>query len=269
MKPEKILQSDMLDILFENRNKDYGAYNLRRNYNKRLLQSIGGTMLLATVILALQSMKPAREIAEIPHIDSVRLVDLFIPKDDKIEPKQKKETPSSTKTPTVTNPPPIIVPDDLANDNHTTVDRLANSDIGDHTDTTGTGPTSGWGGAPTGGGGGNDPVGVKDPDVDPNVILLHADVMPEFPGDIVRFMLRNLRQPNDMEEGDKIVVRARFVVTREGDITDVEIIQSGREDLDREVIRVIKKMPKWKPGIQGGINVPVYFVLPVTFVSNG
>jgi periplasmic protein TonB len=57
----------------------------------------------------------------------------------------------------------------------------------------------------------------------------------------------------------------RFVVDKDGTITGVELEKSGGKDFDNEVSRVIKKMPQWKPGIQHGKNVAVYFKLPVIF----
>ena len=81
-------------------------------------------------------------------------------------------------------------------------------------------------------------------------------------------MQRNLKQPNDMEEAQKLVVVAEFVVDREGNISDLKIIQHARADLDAEVLRVIKKMPAWKPGMQNGRKVPVFCKLPVTFVAS-
>lgn len=80
-------------------------------------------------------------------------------------------------------------------------------------------------------------------------------------------MGRNLRQPDDIDEGQKIVVIARFVVDQYGNISNIGLEQKGREDLDRQVITVIGKMPKWKPGRQNGRPVAVYFKVPVTFLS--
>jgi protein TonB len=82
-------------------------------------------------------------------------------------------------------------------------------------------------------------------------------------------MLKNLRQPDDLQPGEKIIVKAFFVVTKEGKIDQVKIISAGRNDLDKEVERVINKMPLWKPGKQNGSAVAVYFNLPVTFVNTG
>jgi len=69
-----------------------------------------------------------------------------------------------------------------------------------------------------------------------------------------------------LEEGQKINVIARFVVEPDGSIEGLDIIQHGRDDLNKEVLRVLRKMPKWKPGMQNGRAVPVYFKVPVTFM---
>jgi protein TonB len=98
-----------------------------------------------------------------------------------------------------------------------------------------------------------------------------AEYMPEFPGGsaaLIRFLQNNLRQPNDFEEGQKITVVGSFVVDKDGYITAINISQSGRSDLDNEVVRVIKKMPRWKAGMQNGRSVAVYYKVPVTFVSS-
>ena len=76
-----------------------------------------------------------------------------------------------------------------------------------------------------------------------------------------------LRQPDDLQAGETIKVIASFVVSKTGTIENVKIINSGRSDLDKEVIRIINKMPLWKPGLQNGKPVSVYFNLPVTFKS--
>ena len=100
--------------------------------------------------------------------------------------------------------------------------------------------------------------------------LTWAQVMPEYPGGIEalkKFMLRNLKQPDNLQPGEKIVVKATFIVNKQGEIEQVKIIGSGRDDLDEEVKRVINKMPLWRAGMQNGNAVAVYFNLPVTFMS--
>jgi len=92
--------------------------------------------------------------------------------------------------------------------------------------------------------------------------------MPEYPGGMEafkKFMLRHLRQP-DLNAGEKVVVKIQFVVKADGVINRLKVVQSGGV-LDDEVLRVARKMPKWKPGVQNGQFVAVYFTLPVTFLG--
>ncbi|HEX4850891.1 MAG TPA: TonB family protein, partial [Puia sp.] len=76
----------------------------------------------------------------------------------------------------------------------------------------------------------------------------------------------NLRVPKDvLETGQKVKVVVKFVVDKEGIVRDFEVMEHGGNDFDEEVLRVMKKMPHWKPGMQNGRNVAVYYYLPVTF----
>ena len=93
---------------------------------------------------------------------------------------------------------------------------------------------------------------------------------PQFPGGqeaLKQFLARNLGSPGDLEEGEKKVVKVKFKVEKDGSVTALEIVSSGGNDFDREVVRVCKKMPRWIPAVQNGINVPVSYVLPVTFIG--
>jgi protein TonB len=105
--------------------------------------------------------------------------------------------------------------------------------------------------------------------VNDNTPLPVAEIMPQFPGGkeaFLKFMQKNLRQPDDIEEGQKIIVVARFVVQADGTIANINITEGGRQDLDKEVLRVLNKMPNWQPGVQNGKRVAVYFKVPVTFM---
>jgi len=99
----------------------------------------------------------------------------------------------------------------------------------------------------------------------------HTEVMPEFPGGeeaLKRFLQSNLRMPeNNLEAGSHVKVTARFVVGPDGKVRDIEIMQAADEAFNREVRRVIFKMPDWKPGMQHKRKVAVYFILPVSFVA--
>ena len=92
----------------------------------------------------------------------------------------------------------------------------------------------------------------------------------QYPGGIEKFtdfLRKYLNTPDDLEAGEKKVVIIRLMVDVDGTISKTEIIQSGGEKYDKEVIRVLRKMPKWIPAMQNGIKVGTYFTQPVTFIG--
>ena len=103
-----------------------------------------------------------------------------------------------------------------------------------------------------------------------NDALPVAEQMPEFPGGmpaLMEFLQNEIRYPKKCREagieGRTVIT---FVVKKNGKIKNIEVARSsGNKQLDKEAIRVIKKMPKWKPGMQDGKNVNVLFALPITF----
>ncbi len=277
MKAETILQSNVLDIVFENRNKAYGAYELRKFYHKRLFKSIGIMMLLIVLFVIFAAWRTSSTIAK-PIDDwrnNIKLTTVELPKELEQEKKKTEKASAKPKTPVASTPLTSVI-------QIVTNPVKPIADI-DQLDTTARGPETqgpGTGGVVLVPVGGDDPYGGETGDgklqsanntvIDDNQPLSIAEEMPEFPGGkaaLIRFMQRNLRQPDDFEDGQKEVILARFVVNKDGYIDNVELLKNGRDDLDNEVIRVIKKMPVWKPGKQNGRHVPVYFNLPVTFVA--
>jgi protein TonB len=99
-----------------------------------------------------------------------------------------------------------------------------------------------------------------------------VEEMPEFPGGsaaLQRFLLKHLRVPDEaLEPGNRITVRVQFIVDKNGGITGLEVLKSGGEVFNKEVLRVLNKMPAWKRGRQNGMQVPVYYQLPVTFETH-
>ena len=265
MKPELILQSDVLDILFENKNKIYGAYELRRHYNSRLTKSLMGTLGIVLVFAGLQSYKVPHRKGTVGFTvsDTITLADApIIPEPPKPQEKQIPKPKASE----VYNVPEIVT-DDKVKDTIATMDDLVNKQISNHRvqgEDVGVDevPDKGPGLVPA-----TEPTAAKEEVIS---ILNKAEFMPEFPGGLEalkKFMQRNLREPDYMEEDKKLVVIAQFVVDLEGNIRDMNIIQHARPDLDNEVLRVIRMMPRWKPGMQNGRKVEVFFKLPVTFIA--
>jgi periplasmic protein TonB len=112
---------------------------------------------------------------------------------------------------------------------------------------------------------------IQAPVEDPEENRIHVVVerMPEFPGGeaaMNQFIARNIRYPVIAQEnGIQGRVVCQFVVNTDGKIVDVEVVRPIEESLDKEAIRVIKSMPPWTPGRQGGKNVRVKYTLPIRF----
>jgi protein TonB len=102
---------------------------------------------------------------------------------------------------------------------------------------------------------------------DKNKIYDVVEQMPKFPGDVealFKFISENLKYPNTEScvEGKVIL---RFVVEKDGSVSNPEIIRSLDPAFDREALRIVNMMPKWIAGKQNGENVAVWFTLPITF----
>lgn len=99
-----------------------------------------------------------------------------------------------------------------------------------------------------------------------------VEVMPQFPGGqiaMLKYIMENMKYPEQaMKEGIQGRVAVRFIVEKDGSISDVKPILSVHPLLNKEAVRVVKSMPKWSPGKQNGKPVRVRFNLPVMFKLN-
>ncbi|AXY76037.1 energy transducer TonB [Paraflavitalea soli] len=269
MKPDMILQSDMLDILFEGRNKDYGAYNLRKDYNRRLMKAMCGTLLLVLLFIGgyYWAGKMGKEAVFIPPpVETAVVLNVVEPnKPEELKPPQEQPK----KVATIKSVVPVIVPDHVQADPPPSIDELEKETAAIGTKTqegeTPTGPVSpppatepsGTGTAPA-------PVPVEE-----DRILPVAEKMPEFPGGqdaLRRFLGRHLRVPEEaLEPGQRVKVPVRFVVSKDGQLSGVEFMGTADEAFKKEIMRVVAKMPRWIPGSQGGKTVAVYCMIPIIF----
>lgn len=111
---------------------------------------------------------------------------------------------------------------------------------------------------------------VEEPKIEESTQILDvAQVMPEFEGGMAamyKWLGKKLNYPEEAQRiGKEGKVVLSFVIEKNGEISDLKIIKSVGFGCDEEAIRVVKKMPKWKPGMQGGRPVRVRFVLPLSF----
>lgn len=95
-----------------------------------------------------------------------------------------------------------------------------------------------------------------------------VNVKAEFPGGkeaLMKFIKGSLRRIEGMEAGEKVTVVARFLLQKDGTATHFEIKESGGRRFDDEVLRILKKMPKWSPEVINNNPAEIYINLPVTF----
>lgn len=267
-----ILKADVLDIVFDGRNKEYGAYELRRSYNRRLTKAIiitSSVLLLMFVGCGIVG-RTQGEKAPPPHVDDVDLTAL---KDHPVEPPTPPPPPKpivpqvAMKAFTV----PKIVKEVPENERPPEQEQLEDVKIGTvNTD----GVKDDGIVAPAGpvGDGGKGVVEVPKKE-DDGPVFVPVEFEAQFPGGMAawaRFLNKNLRYPEDAQNNGlqgKVVVQ--FVVDREGNVSDVEAI-SGPEQggLREEAVRVIKRSGQWVPGNQNGKLVKSYKRQPVTFQIN-
>lgn len=113
------------------------------------------------------------------------------------------------------------------------------------------------------------PVEIEEEEEEENVVFVIVEKQPEFPGGtqaMMKYLSENIKYPMIAQEnGIQGRVICQFVVNKDGSIVDIQVVRSVDPSLDKEAIRVIKSMPKWKPGMQRGKAVRVKFTLPVVF----
>jgi len=267
MTNNEILKASLLDIIFENRNKEYGAYALRNEYDKRLVKAMGIGLGLVLLIILLNYSKFSNAIvtSERSEKEGYILKPLVI-KQEKLPEPEKQKAIEKPKVAQVDYQVINIVPDNK-------VDKplVENSDVDNaavsNTTSSGT-PENGENITDPGKNDKGKEQAAPQEDNIPPVKIYQRD--PQFPGGyeaLAVFMRRNLVTPEELEIGDKKIVRIKFIVGKDGSITDIVVLESPGKDYDKEVRRVIKKMPKWEPAIQNDINVAVGYVLPITFMG--
>lgn len=265
MHSNSFLTSNLLDIIFENRNKDYGAYVLRKNYNKRLLKSL--IMALAFISMFIFCLMLVRKSGPTKLSVISFVPDPFIipikPVEKKTE--SQKHLKSQVRSPKAADATPVIV-DNVDN----IPEQPPPTDVGIITSNTGDNlmPPSESPGTDNTGDEIKEPVKPALAAPDKTIPVSSPEVLPQFPGglkELIKFLKRNLNTPQEMQEGEQIAVKVKFIVGYNGDLMGFDVVETGGEPFDNEVIKALKKMPKWIPGKANGENVSTYFILPVKF----
>ena len=275
MNKNLILKADVLDIIFEKRNKLYGAYNLRKFYPNRLKLALG-FMFITAIIFSAFTLLPEKNLVKTkPYV--VKEIELNKVHDKPKEPEQKKEVEKPQEKPMAKTDPVLqkafinnykIVANTEKADTVLTLkpdDKIGSTTIV----TTDPGPflVTPVKTVPTGGGGEKSTPAIdKILPMDGDAV----DVLPSYPGGmeaLKKFLERNLQTPTEMENDETVSVRVKFVVDYTGKLKSFVTVLDGGEVYNKEVVRVLKKMPDWIPGKTKGENVSVYYIIPVKFTS--
>ncbi len=265
---------DMLDIIFADRNKAYGAYQLRREYPSYVGRAMGLGLLLIVLFFAIpyitsmvsdafkQQQKQIDVVAELgppPDID---------PNNPPPPPPPPPPTPPPPTRSTVQFVPPIVKKDEqVADEEPPTVEEVieTKADVGVETKK------------------GNDeapPAIDEHPDLgiveappapkeEKTYEMFDIQKPPSFPGgeaELLKYLAQNIKYPPLARENNiQGVVALTFVIGKDGSVKDVNVVKDIGGGCGKEAVRVVQSMPKWIPGEANGNPVKVRFTLPVRF----
>ncbi len=275
MEANKILTSDPLDVLFDHRNKEYGAYQLRKGYNKRFLISLSSVALITGALFGADyiSQHTVSRTRQAMTVVDVQLE--AVKEEKKTEPLPPPPPPPKAaiqKVEITRFTPPKIVKDNEVKEEEKPPEqeKLADTKIGAINQE---GVKDEGVVAPpiTGDGGKGIVEAPKSRDAaDYNQVFTKVEIESEYPGGApawLRYLNKNFRYPDDAINNEiQGTVTVEFIVDKEGGVSDVEAI-SGPElgGLREEAVRVIKQSGKWIPAIQNGRKVKSYKKQPVIF----
>lgn len=264
-----------LDVVFEKRNKMYGAYDLRIHNASNTIKALVVSslsfilfFLIPDIIALFKNKQPEKEI--------VKQIEVSIqpppPVNPHLQPPPKLFSPvieavghpARPRNNQIKFPPPIVKPDDQVHDIPPQLADLKNADPGQEnimgdpnmdiviTQRAGTGNGRG--------------AVVEDTRV---YEFNSLETLPEFPGGMPKFytyLQKNIRYPEDAKliniQGKVFI---SFVVEKNGLLTDIKVDRKLGGGLDEEAVRVLKASPRWIPGIQNGKPVRVQFTIPINF----
>lgn len=273
------------DLVFEGKNKDFGAYEMRttstKRHNKAMLYTIIGAILVvaaAVSIAKVQEYLAERRLAEQAEQEEV-LIDM-----------EQNEEPEEEQQERLEQPKPEVLPEEVLNTVKVTELRIvedekvkAEDEIKTQDELKET--TTAFGQKDNDKGTEDRNVTrtlkeevvvekkVDEKKVEKEEIFKSVEQMPQFPGGeaaLMKYISSHIQYPTMAQENNvqgKVIVQ--FVVTKTGQVGEVKVARSVDKDLDREAVRVCKSLPKFTPGRQNGQPVSVWYTLPVNFKLQG
>jgi periplasmic protein TonB len=272
MEANKILQADLLDLVFEGRNKDYGAYELRKKYNRRIVLALGIT--IAVAVAAVLATVVAQQINKNRNnklnVSEVVLQNVTQKTDEPPPPPPPPppKTPPPPKVEMAKFTPPVIKKDEeVKKEEIPPVEKLEDTKI-DVINQEGIKDQNIAQPPPVDEG----KKVVEEPKIDENQIFTKVEIEATVdPKAWNRWLTTQLQRyiedaaSNGMEPGT-YTVQVKFLVERDGSIADVQALNDPGYGLSKGAVDVVKKGPKWSPGVQNGKQVRSYHTQPITFM---
>jgi len=250
------------ELVFQGKNKEYGAYKLRSDSDKRHNIAM---IIIAVVAVVGFSLPKLIEMAtpkqKIVNVDVMKMstLDKAVVKNDvkKVEP---VAPPPALKS-SIKFVAPVIAKDEEVKEEFKSQEQLTNTKVAiSIADVKG-----------------NDEKGKDIADIkqavtqveEPDHVYQVIEQMPQYPGgesELMSYIAKNLKYPVIAQEnGIQGKVVLRFVVSKSGVVDKIEVVRSLDPACDKEAVRVVKTLQRWIPGKQNGVNVSVYYTLPIAF----
>lgn len=263
----ELKNASLEDIIFDGRNKTYGAYELRTNYNKRLK-----TALIITFMIPVFYIIYAKVFDKKIEVSQVKVITIPDVVDVKIIDELKKETPPPPKTEVVEIPKtqqnqyttpkvvekskPIATTDELKKGDISTTTTKGNENLFNKpVDTTTTQPNN---------------IKIEKKIEEPKIEITHTkvDVQAKFPGDWSAFLTKKIETLLDEAEAENAVIQVRFVIDIDGSISQV-VALNGSESLKKVAIQaILSSTKKWIPAEINGKPVKAYRLQAIRFQAN-
>lgn len=273
------------DLVFEGKNKDFGAYEMRTTSTKRHNKAV-----LYTVIGAIIAVAAAVSIAKVQEYMAERRLAEEAQQEEVLIDMEQNEEPEEEQQERLEQPKPEVLPEEVLNTVKVTELRIvedekvkAEDEIKTQDELKET--TTAFGQKDNDKGTEDRNVTrtlkeevvvekkVEEKKVEKEEIFKSVEQMPQFPGGeaaLMKYISSHIQYPTMAQENNvqgRVIVQ--FVVGKDGKVGEVKVARSVDKDLDREAVRVCKSLPKFTPGRQNGQPVAVWYTLPVTFKLQG
>lgn len=269
-----LISSDWVDLVFEGRNKAYGAYRLRKSTTKRNILAMVAVVILLVVAFIILTVKnfvdeqrakvAMTQVAELTNYDQPKKKAEVKQKKVEVEPERVVERVKSSikfTAPVIKKDEEVKPDEELKTQDElmSTKTAIGSFDVKGNDDANG------------------EILKAKEVIAEPeppkheeeNKVFDIVEQQPLFPGGpaaLMKYLSENTKYPVvALENGVQGRVTVQFVVEKDGSISDVHVLKGVDPSLDKEAVRVVKSMPRWTPGKQNGITVRVNYRVPVLF----